>query len=73
MMAVAGRSRAWQPGVGDTWMMTADVTSFPLMLLNAPLSVPASLASLLTRFGPLFTAPSSRTFAILACAGLPSR
>ena len=53
-------------------MMTADETAFPLMLLNATLSVPASLAGLLARFGPLFTAPSSRTFTILA-RGMPSR
>ena len=37
------------------------------MLPDATLPVPASLASLLTVFGPLFTAPSFRTFCGLAC------
>ena len=39
---------------------------FPLMLPDATLPVPASLASLLAVFGPLFTAPSFRTFCGLA-------
>src|SRR5260370_1704586 len=43
---------------------------FPLMLPDATLPVPASLASLLAVFGPLFTAPSFRTFCGLACGFL---
>src|SRR2546429_8937099 len=37
------------------------------MLSGMPLPFPASLASLLAVFGPLFTAPSFRTFCGLAC------
>ena len=37
------------------------------MLPDATLPVPASLMTLLTGFGPLFTAPSFRTFCGLAC------
>lgn len=37
------------------------------MLPDATLPVPASLMTLLTGFGPLFTAPSFRTFCSLAC------
>ncbi len=40
------------------------------MLPGTPLPVPASLASLLAVFGPLFTAPSFRTFCGLACGFL---
>ena len=40
------------------------------MLPNVTLPVPASLASLLAWFAPLFTAPSSRTFCGLACGFL---
>ena len=40
------------------------------MLPDATLPVPASLASLLAVFGPLFTAPSFRTFCDLACGFL---
>ena len=40
------------------------------MLPDAMLPVPASLASLLAVFGPLFTAPSFRTFCGLACGFL---
>jgi hypothetical protein len=50
-------------------MKTADETGFPPMLLDATLLVPASLASLLAVFGPLFTASSFRTFCGLAVAG----
>ena len=37
------------------------------MLPDVKLPLPASLASLLAVFGPLFTAPSFRTFCSLAC------
>jgi SRSO17 transposase len=40
------------------------------MLSGMTLPVPASLASLLAVFGPLFTAPSFRTFCGLACGFL---
>jgi hypothetical protein len=40
------------------------------MLLDAALPVPASLASLLAWFALLFTAPSFRTFTMLACGFL---
>jgi hypothetical protein len=40
------------------------------MLSGMTLPVPASLASLLAVFGPLFTAPSFRTFSGLACGFL---
>jgi DDE superfamily endonuclease len=40
------------------------------MLPDATLPVPASLLGLLTSFGPLFTAPSFRTFTMLACGFL---
>jgi DDE superfamily endonuclease len=40
------------------------------MLPDATLPLPASLASLLAVFGPLFTAPSFRTFCGLACGFL---
>jgi DDE superfamily endonuclease len=42
----------------------------PLMLPDAMLPVPASLMTLLAVFSPLFTAPSFRTFAALACGFL---
>ncbi|HEX5296109.1 MAG TPA: transposase [Streptosporangiaceae bacterium] len=51
-------------------METADETGFPLMLPDATLPVPASLASLLAVSGPLFTAPSFRTFCGMACGFL---
>lgn len=37
------------------------------MLPDAALPVPASLMTLLAVFSPLFTAPSYRTFTMLAC------
>jgi SRSO17 transposase len=37
------------------------------MLPDATLSLPASLAAVLAWFAPLFTAPSFRTFSMLAC------
>ena len=40
------------------------------MLPGTSLPLPASLASLLAVFGPLFTAPSFRTFCGLACGFL---
>jgi DDE superfamily endonuclease len=40
------------------------------MLPDAALPVPASLMTLLAWFAPLFTAPSSRTFTMLACGFL---
>jgi hypothetical protein len=40
------------------------------MLPDATLPVPASLLGLLTSFAPLFTAPSFRTFTMLACGFL---
>ena len=40
------------------------------MLPDVMLPLPASLASLLAVFGPLFTAPSFRTFTALACGFL---
>ena len=40
------------------------------MLPGTPPPLPASLASLLAVFGPLFTAPSFRTFTALACGFL---
>src|ERR1700678_3314520 len=40
------------------------------MLPDATLPVPASLMTLLVSFAPLFTAPSFRTFASLACGFL---
>ena len=40
------------------------------MLPGTSLPLPASLASLLAVFGPLFTAPSFRTFTALACGFL---
>ena len=40
------------------------------MLADVTLPLPASLASLLAVFGPLFTAPSFRTFCGLACGFL---
>jgi DDE superfamily endonuclease len=40
------------------------------MLPDATLPVPGSLASVLACFAPLFTAPSFRTFAMLACGFL---
>ena len=40
------------------------------MLPDATLPVPASLAGILAWFAPLFTAPSFRTFTMLAC-GFP--
>ncbi len=49
---------------------TAGGTGFCRMLPDATLPVPASLASLLAVFGPLFTAPSFRTFCGLACGFL---
>ena len=43
---------------------------FPLMLPDAAVPVPASLMTLLAAFSPLFTAPSFRTFSMLACGFL---
>jgi len=40
------------------------------MLPDVMLPLPASLASLLAVFGPLFTAPSFRTFSVVACGFL---
>ena len=40
------------------------------MLPGMTLPLPSSLASLLAVFGPLFTAPSFRTFCGLACGFL---
>jgi DDE superfamily endonuclease len=40
------------------------------MLPDATLPIPASLLGLLTSFAPLFTAPSFRTFTMLACGFL---
>ena len=40
------------------------------MLPDAVLPVPASLMTLLAVFAPLFTAPSFRTFTMLACGFL---
>ena len=40
------------------------------MLPDAAMPVPASLMTLLAVFAPLFTAPSFRTFAVLACGFL---
>src|SRR5712691_1005483 len=40
------------------------------MLPDATLQVPASLMTLLATFAPLFTAPSFRTFTMLACGFL---
>jgi len=39
----------------------------PATLPDATLSLPASLAAVLAWFAPLFTAPSFRTFSMLAC------
>lgn len=46
------------------------MNGFPLMLPDATLPVPGSLASVLACLAPLFTAPSFRTFTMLAC-GVP--
>jgi hypothetical protein len=43
---------------------------FPAMIPGVTLPLPASLASLLAVFGPLYTAPSFRTFCGLACGFL---
>ena len=43
------------------------------MLPDAALPVPASLMTLLAVFAPLFTAPSFRTFTMLACGFLAQR
>jgi hypothetical protein len=43
---------------------------FPAMLADMTLPLPASLASVLAVFGPLFTVPSFRTFTGLACGFL---
>jgi hypothetical protein len=40
------------------------------MFLDAALPVPVSLAGVLACFAPLFTAPSFRTFTMLACGFL---
>ena len=40
------------------------------MLPDAAVPVPASLMTLLAAFSPLFTAPSFRTFTMLACGFL---
>src|ERR1017187_6765784 len=45
-------------------------TGIPPMLPDTTLQVPASLMTLLTAFAPLFTAPSFRTFTMLACGFL---
>jgi hypothetical protein len=42
-------------------------------MLTDSVAVPASLASLLTAFAPLFAAPSYRTFCGLACGFLAQR
>ena len=42
------------------------------MLPDAAVPVPASLMTLLAVFSPLFTAPSFRTFTMLACGFLAS-
>jgi hypothetical protein len=42
----------------------------PVMIPGVTLPLPGSLASLLAVFGPLFTAPSFRTFCGLACGFL---
>ena len=71
MMAVAGRSRAaGRPGAAAAWIKPLMKRGFLPMLPDATLPVPASLASLLAVFGPLFTAPSFRTFCGLACGFL---
>ena len=71
MMAVAGRSRAaGRPGAAAVWIKPLMKRGFLPMLPDATLPVPASLASLLAVFGPLFTAPSFRTFCGLACGFL---
>ncbi len=41
-----------------------------LMIPDAAVPVPASLMTLLAAFSPLFTAPSFRTFSMLACGFL---
>jgi hypothetical protein len=46
------------------------VKRIPLMLPDVALPVPASLMTLLAVFCPLFTAPSFRTFSMLACGFL---
>jgi DDE superfamily endonuclease len=46
------------------------MNGFPLMLPDATLPVPGSLASLLACLAPLFTAPSFQTFTMLACGFL---
>jgi hypothetical protein len=46
------------------------MNGFPLMLPDATLPVPGSLASVLACLAPLFTAPSFRTFTMLACGFL---
>ncbi len=46
------------------------MNGFPPMFSDATLPVSASLASLQALFAPLFTAPSFRTFTMLACGVL---
>ena len=80
MMAVAGRSRA--AGAAWRWCRLACAAAAYLPdaragrppvergsadARDATLPFPASLASLLAAFGPVFTAPSFRTFCGLAC------
>jgi hypothetical protein len=48
----------------------AGVTGLPAMIPGVTLPLPGSLASLLAVSGPLFTAPSFRTFCGLACGFL---
>jgi hypothetical protein len=48
----------------------AGVTGLPAMIAGVTLPLPGSLASLLAVSGPLFTAPSFRTFCGLACGFL---
>jgi DDE superfamily endonuclease len=71
--------RACSPGVcGMLSMMAGGTRPCPLPLLSGetglllmlPDMVPASLMTLLAAFAPLFTAPSFRTFAGLACGFL---
>src|SRR5271169_3941502 len=81
MMAVAGRAAARGP-VGAAWPAPPgqsggygcrEIAGGPGIAGDDPgvtLPVPGSLASLLAVFGPLFTAPSFRTFCGLACGFL---
>ena len=75
VMAVAGRGVAgagWPapPREAGECRETAREPGSRAMLRDVTLPLPASLASLLAVFGPLFTAPSFRTFCGLACGFL---